>query len=161
MRTRKKVNYHLVYCFIIGLMLGYIFKKPNYQLQDKVEVKMKVVRDSVIFDTIKIYHKPLSLNERNLKKVLKDNNIKHPNIVLAQAKLETGNFTSKVCVTKGNLFGLRKGNQYRHYAHWSESVKAYKELIQSRYEGGDYLVFLDKIGYAQDPSYHAKLKTML
>ena len=126
---------------------------------------MNVIKDSVVLDTIKIKpllsNRTLPLNEKNLKKVLKANNIKHPNIVLAQAKLETGNFTSKVCKSKGNLFGLRKGNQYRRYWHWTESVKAYKKLIQSRYTGGDYLAFLNRIGYAKDPTYIDKLQTIL
>ena len=114
MTRRKKLNYHLVYCFIIGLLIGYI-ARPK-QKNDKIEIKMNVIKDSVVLDTIKIKtlthtsNKTLPLNEKNLKKVLKANNIKHPNIVLAQAKLETGNFTSKVCKSKGNLFGLRKGN---------------------------------------------------
>lgn len=161
--TRRKVNYHLIYCFIIGLLIGYI-ARPQ-QKNDKIEIKMNVIKDSVVLDTIKIKpllsNRTLPLNEKNLKKVLKDNKIKHPNIVLAQAKLETGNFTSKVCKSKGNLFGLRKGNQYRCYEHWTESVKAYKKLIQSRYTGGDYLAFLNRIGYAEDPSYIDKLQTIL
>ena len=161
--TRRKVNYHLIYCFIIGLLIGYI-ARPQ-QKNDKIEIKMNVIKDSVMLDTIKIKpllsNRTLPLNEKNLKKVLKDNKIKHPNIVLAQAKLETGNFTSKVCKSKGNLFGLRKGNQYRCYEHWTESVKAYKKLIQSRYTGGDYLAFLNRIGYAEDPSYIDKLQTIL
>ena len=161
--TRRKVNYHLIYCFIIGLLIGYI-ARPQ-QKNDKIEIKMNVIKDSVVLDTIKIKpllsNRTLPLNEKNLKKVLKANNIKHPNIVLAQAKLETGNFTSKVCKSKGNLFGLRKGNQYRCYEHWTESVKDYKKLIQSRYTGGDYLAFLNRIGYAEDPSYIDKLQTIL
>lgn len=163
MTRRKKVNYHLIYCFIIGLLIGYI-ARPQ-QKNDKIEIKMNVIKDSVVLDTIKIKpllsNRTLPLNEKNLKKVLKDNKIKHPNIVFAQAKLETGNFTSKVCKSKGNLFGLRKGNQYRCYEHWTESVKAYKKLIQSRYTGGDYLAFLNRIGYAEDPSYIDKLQTIL
>ena len=161
--TRRKVNYHLIYCFIIGLLIGYI-ARPQ-QKNDKIEIKMNVIKDSVVLDTIKIKpllsNRTLPLNEKNLKKVLKDNKIKHPSIVFAQAKLETGNFTSKVCKSKGNLFGLRKGNQYRCYEHWTESVKAYKKLIQSRYTGGDYLAFLNRIGYAEDPSYIDKLQTIL
>ena len=161
--TRRKVNYHLIYCFIIGLLIGYI-ARPQ-QKNDKIEIKMNVIKDSVLLDTIKIKpllsNRTLPLNEKNLKKVLKANNIEHPNIVLAQAKLETGNFTSKVCKSKGNLFGLRKGNQYRRYWHWTESVKAYKKLIQSRYTGGDYLAFLNRIGYAKDPTYIDKLQTIL
>lgn len=106
-------------------------------------------------------HKKLPLTESNLKKVLIDNDIQHPHIVLAQAKLETGNFSSKVCKLKNNLFGLKKGNVYRSFKHWSDSVKAYKQLIQSRYKSGDYFKFLNKIGYAGDKKYISKLKSII
>lgn len=81
-----------------------------------------------------------------------------PNIVLAQARLETGNFKSKVCRTKRNLFGIRKGGKYKSYRRWQDSVADYKRLISSRYKGGDYYAFLRRIGYAEDKSYISKLK---
>lgn len=170
MVRKRKINYHCIYCLCIGFFIGYIWniskKEPN--TKDKIEIKMNVIKDSVVFDTMTIKkevitkkltsNRALPLNEKNLKKVLNDNNVHHAPIVLAQAKLETGNFSSKVCKTKNNLFGLRKGNSYRSYSHWSESVKAYKKLIQSRYKGGNYYYFLNKIGYAGDKSYTTKLK---
>ena len=157
MVRKNKVNYHLIYCFIIGLLLGF-YGFPKQQPNNDLKIKITIIKK----DSVKVNKTSmLPLNEKNLKKVLKDNNIHHPNIVLAQAKLETGNFTSKVCKSKGNLFGLRKGKQYRHYKHWSESVVAYKKLIQSRYKGGDYLAFLNNIGYASDPNYSIKLKSIL
>ena len=92
---------------------------------------------------------------------LKKYNIKHPHIVLAQAKLETGNYKSKLCRVHGNLFGLNSRKGYRRYNHWTESVKAYKKLIQSRYKGGDYYAFLTKIRYAKDQNYIRKLKKIV
>lgn len=157
MLRKRKVNYHLIYCFIIGLLLGYYVFPKQQPNNTTLKIKMIVIKDSVKVQKTSM----LPLNEKNLKKVLKENNIHHPNVVLAQAKLETGNFTSKVCKSKGNLFGLRKGNKYRQYSHWAESVLAYKRLIQSRYKGGNYLAFLNNIGYAEDPNYLSKLKSML
>ena len=157
MLRKRKVNYHLIYCFIIGLLLGYYVFPKQQPNNTTLKIKMIVVKDSVKVQKTSM----LPLNEKNLKKVLKENNIHHPNVVLAQAKLETGNFTSKVCKSKGNLFGLRKGNKYRQYSHWTKSVLAYKRLIQSRYKGGNYLAFLNTIGYAEDPNYLSKLKSML
>lgn len=92
---------------------------------------------------------------------LKRNKIKHPDIVLAQAKLETGRYTSNVCKTHNNLFGLKRGNRYRSYRHWTESVRAYKKLIQSRYKGGNYYAFLERIGYASYPNYTLKLRDLV
>lgn len=80
-------------------------------------------------------------------------------IVLAQARLETGNFTSRVSREKHNLFGIRQGRRYKSYRRWQDSVADYKRLISSRYHGGDYYLFLSRIRYAEDSRYIAKLKT--
>ena len=154
MIKRKKVNFHLIYCFIIGLLLGYLIQSKNKpQQNNKIEIKMHIIKDSVIYDTIvKKFTDKLPLTEKNLKRVLKENNIHHSNVVLAQAK---------VCKSKSNLFGLRKGKHYRSYKHWTESVKDYKRLVQSKYKGGDYFAFLNLIGYAEDPNYLIKLKNII
>ena len=85
------------------------------------------------------------------------NNIKHPKIVLAQAILETGWFRSSVCRKKGNLFGLRnpRTHDYYNFNDWRESVKAYYDKVQYRYKNKNenYLLWLKKIGYAEDKGY--------
>ena len=81
----------------------------------------------------------------------------HPDIVLAQARLETGNFTSKMCRTKHNLFGIKHGRAYASYRRWQDCVTDYKRRISSRYKGGDYYAFLTRIGYAQDKNYSRKV----
>lgn len=88
-------------------------------------------------------------------------NIHHKEIVYAQAILETGHFKSGGCLKGHNLFGLR-GKHYHRYKHWSESVKAYKEKIQSRYKPGeDYYKFLKRIHYAEDPNYINLLRSIV
>ena len=84
--------------------------------------------------------------------------VPHADIVLAQARLETGNFTSRRCREDHNLFGIKHGRRYARYRSWRESVSDYKQRISSRYHGGDYYAFLRKIGYAKDPKYITKLK---
>ena len=79
-------------------------------------------------------------------------------IVLAQARLETGNFTSRRCKRDRNLFGIKHGNRYAHYARWQDSVTDYKRRISARYKGGSYYHFLTRIGYAKDKRYISKLK---
>jgi flagellum-specific peptidoglycan hydrolase FlgJ len=84
--------------------------------------------------------------------------IPHAHIVLAQARLETGNFSSDRCRRDHNLFGIKHNGQYARYRTWQDSVADYKARISSRYRGGDYYAFLRRIGYASDPAYTAKLK---
>lgn len=88
----------------------------------------------------------------------------HPNIVYAQAILETGNFTSGGCKKDNNLFGLydSKNKCYYKFNHWYESVEAYKKWIQKRYKPGeDYYNFLKRIHYAEDPNYTKILKRIV
>ena len=84
--------------------------------------------------------------------------IPHAHIVLAQARLETGNFRSDRCRRDHNLFGIKHRGRYARYRTWQDSVADYKARISSRYRGGDYYAFLRRIGYASDPAYTAKLK---
>lgn len=82
----------------------------------------------------------------------------HANIVLAQARLETGNFTSRMCKTKHNLFGIKHNGRYATYKTWQESIADYKRCISSRYKGGDYYLFLKRIGYAEEKEYIKKIR---
>ena len=96
----------------------------------------------------------------NLYKEIIRNGILYPKIVLAQAILETGWFRSSVCRNKHNLFGLtnpRKGKYYE-FNHWTESVQAYYTKVQYKYKGGNYLLWLDEIGYSENSNY---IKTII
>lgn len=84
--------------------------------------------------------------------------VPHPTIVLAQARLESGNFKSDFYRKTNNLFGLKKGKKYATYKHWRDSIKDYKERISSRYKSGSYYKFLTRMGYAKDKEYNKKLK---
>jgi flagellum-specific peptidoglycan hydrolase FlgJ len=91
----------------------------------------------------------------NLYKEIIRNGILYPKIVLAQAILETGWFRSSVCLNKHNLFGLTnpRTGKYYEFNHWTESVRAYYTKVQYKYKGGNYLLWLDEIGYAESPNY--------
>lgn len=105
---------------------------------------------------------PKELTFENLVGELGEVGISNKLFVLAQALLETGNFKSNVCKQKHNLFGLynSKRREYYRFARWEDSVVAYKNMIQYRYKGGNYLHFLKRIGYAEDPRYITKVAQM-
>ena len=117
------------------------------RLQDKIAY----VRDGI---------KPQQeLNIQNLVTEMDRYGITNQRYVVAQALLETGYFTSRVCLECNNLFGLRRPSDgsYYEFDRWEESVKAYKDYVQYKYKGGDYLLFLKRIGYAEDPDYIVKV----
>lgn len=102
--------------------------------------------------------------KEGLKEALAFYDIQHPDIVYAQAILETGHFRSQGCLRDNNLFGLynSKKRQYHKFDHWSVSVVKYKEWIQRRYKPSeDYYKFLQRIGYASDPNYVNKLRNIV
>ena len=95
----------------------------------------------------------------NLYKEIKRNGILYPKLVLAPAILETGWFRSPLCRHRHNLFGLTnpQTKTYYEFDHWTESVKAYYTKVQYKYKGGNYLLWLRDIGYAEDYNYIRKL----
>jgi uncharacterized FlgJ-related protein len=110
-----------------------------------------------------------------LKEYLVDLNVKFPDVVYAQARLETNGFKSKIFKENNNLFGMKtatkrsstnKGEQHGHayYDNWRESVLDFA-LWQCRYLSTintreEYLRYL-KANYAEDPNYINKLNKLL
>lgn len=103
------------------------------------------------------------LSKENLMNELKAQDVQFPEIVAAQALLETGNFKSYSCINRNNLFGLRKKDgTYMSFGHWTECVAAYKKYIQKwKQPPSNYYKYLDNLGYAEDTSYTTKLKQMV
>lgn len=102
--------------------------------------------------------------QEGLVEALEYYGVKHPQIVYAQAVLETGHFKSDLCLNGNNLFGLYNSKKHRYYTfdHWKDCIIAYKEMIQYRYkDGDDYLNFLKEIGYAEDSEYICKPKELI
>lgn len=116
---------------------------------------------------------PFSQDE--LVDMLDELNVRYPHIVLAQAILETGHYSSAVFKTNHNLFGMKearrrvktaKGTQLNHayYDNWRESVYDYA-FYQCRYMGRidsetEYYQALDA-SYAEGSNYSAKLKQII
>lgn len=104
-------------------------------------------------------HKELS--DSTLYLALEYYNIKHPRIVLAQAKLESGNYTSDHCVKRNNFLGLynSRKKEYFSFKHWTDCIKGYKNMVEYKLKDDeDYYDFLIRIKYATDPAYIDKVK---
>ena len=164
LRVRESVlkiifyTYWILVGVVIGLLVSFFTPKTTVVYKEINKPNQPII--SADTDTVKAYS---SLMDSNVYHEIVSNNIYHPDIVLAQAKLETGNYKSKACTIYNNLFGLRKPDgSYYKFNSWQESVKAYKDWVQNKYiPPNDYYNFLDSIGYAEDGNYTNKLKDMV
>jgi flagellum-specific peptidoglycan hydrolase FlgJ len=103
--------------------------------------------------------------------------IKFPDIVLAQAVLESGNFSSKVAKQNNNLFGMKMpkvrettavGQRYGYarYYNWKDSVKDYKlwqEALLKKYPNmtrGQYKTYINRI-YSTGKNYISKINLII
>lgn len=169
--TRKKLTVGIILAtlFMTTIFLGGIFFILGYTYNEQlVEERNEELCESYVFkaDTaalksIEFYEKT---PEEGLVEALEYFDIKHKEIVYAQAVLETGSFTSYNCKHRNNLFGLynsRKG-EYFSFNHWVDCVVAYKIYIQRRYnEKENYYTFLDRIGYAEAEHYNQALQHLV
>lgn len=157
MKERIKVFTQVLLMLSICLAvitLAYLGKGNDPKAEDLSDI------DTIPIEPIFMTQPP----EEGLMEALGYYGIEHPEIVHAQAILETGYFKSNVCVNKNNLFGLYNSRKktYYEFDHWSESIKAYRDWIQRRYNPPqDYYKFLESINYASDPLYTHKLKIIV
>ena len=147
-----------IFISLVVLSLGVIVLLDYYKRNDPPNYQ--------VLDVIKLEQPEFLLKspEEGLIEALDYYDVEYPNIVYAQAILETGHFKSKVYREYNNLFGLynSKTKSYYKFDHWSESVIAYLDFIQNKYKPpNDYYKFLSDIGYAEDPEYINKLKRIV
>ena len=97
--------------------------------------------------------------------------VKEPEIVKRQIRLETRNLQSRFCRQYNNLFGMNKARKRQTtaigrdksmavYKDFKDSILDYKIWQDYFYENGDYYLFLKSHGYATDPHYIDKLIAM-
>lgn len=158
----KLVHYlHLVWIFALMFVLGYFSRGT--------------IIEKIFHRGETIFVRPKQFSEDSLVELLNNCNIKYPYIVLAQAKLESSNFTSKIFRQNHNMFGMRKAHQrittaqtekdtYAYYETWTDCVYDYC-LYQSSVmcnvinEEGYFVKLGEK--YAEDPLYVSKLKNII
>ena len=105
---------------------------------------------------------------QRLKAYILQLNIKYPYIVLAQAEIESGHFTSKLFKENHNIFGMRLANQrpttalgtendFAYYHCWKESVEDYAmysaAYLSNIHTEEQYLQYLKQTYDKQDTNY--------
>ena len=143
----------------IGFFLGRLFESANPTPTSEKELKVLIEQTDVF-------------TKEKFMDYLKELNVRFPEIVYAQAVLETGNFQSEVFKANKNLFGMKEasirattnhGTNLNHavYNHWRESVLDYA-LYQCSYlsdlkSKSEYYNYLSQY-YAEDKTYVSKVK---
>lgn len=129
-----------------------------------------VISNSIEKIPIAILDSKSQFTEEKLKLKIQELNLKYPDIVYAQALLESGNFQSGIFINNHNLFGMKVAStrpttalrtelSHAFYSNWESSVLDYA-LWQTTFARGlskeQYLNLLNDI-YAEDNSYKEKL----
>ena len=150
-RTKYHVARKLLFMTLIGITVYFVLKNTMFK-QPIPEIR----KPSIIVDTVRIE----VFSEANLIRYMDILEIEYPNIVLAQAKLESGNFTSNRFKEYNALFGFQTSNtNIIKYKSWKESVINYKNWQMRRLKDGEnYYDFLIRVGYSTDSNYVNKLK---
>jgi len=151
----------IINCAILGGIIDIIYRmynKPTYIIDE--ETRLIVLNEHNIF------------SEEKLASYMGELNLKFPWIVLAQARVESGDYTSRRFKEDHNLFGMReakarvttaKGSigNHAYYGNWRESVLDYA-FLQCKHMSGIsseamYYEYLSQY-YAEDPGYVTALK---
>ena len=119
-----------------------------------------------VVDTVYVDLDTLQFSEENLLKMMKHYKILFPEVVLAQVKIETGNFTSPICKINNNYFGHKvfprkwkgvqmpfKNREHLVFKNWVKSVEQYKLFQQANFTNKYYVEFIKRQGYAEDKGY--------
>lgn len=154
------MNKYILYIitFFIGMLIGMASIWHYYTVSEVLEEEKESEDICVKWRT-----EHFKLSKENLYSELVAQEIDYPEIVLAQALLETDNFKSYSCKVRNNLFGLmRKDGIYMEFDHWTNSVHAYKKYIQKYKEvPNDYYKYLNDLGYVKDSIYIIRVKEII
>lgn len=174
-RTKLKIA-HIAACLALGLSIGtfvstHIIKQKNVGYG---EVKIAFAPYSITsmlggLDSLAQH----DVNDDMALLLMREIEVQHPHIVLAQMKLESGHYQSKLAKENNNYFGMKhprqrltmsmgEKNGYAHFRSWAYSILDYA-LWQKRYAYDlDEQEYLQKIGsvYAEDEEYIRKVKNL-
>lgn len=163
-------------CFCIGATIGLCVVKYAAKGHDS-PTKIEYITEPVdplteMLLDLEVYS-DVEVNDSTAFGAMIEFEIQHPHIVLAQMKIESGNYGSSIAKNNNNYFGMRQPstritvslgsrNGYARYRSWAYSILDYA-LWQRQYAWGltedQYLAKLGR-AYAEDPNYVAKVKKL-
>ena len=148
---------YFIFGLIVGILVGITGTVWHRLIKEEAEYKQSKQISAVW------RQEHFVLSPENLLNELQAQGLEFPEIIVAQAVLETGYFKSHSCKDDNNLFGLRKADgTYMRFDHWTDCVAAYKCFIQDWKEcPEDYYDYLNSLGYAEDSLYIPKLKKIV
>jgi uncharacterized FlgJ-related protein len=171
MNYMKTTNWYMRIYMVLGLcvIIGMII---NHNTEVREIQKVKYIAGQT--RTIIIKERD-EFTEDKLKAFMLQINIKFPHIVLAQAKIESGNFRSNQFKKNNNIFGMKVakrrptmniGNKsgFAKFSSWKDCVIDYA-FYQASYmrkikTEDEYLEYL-KDNYASNPMYVKAIKKMI
>lgn len=139
----KKILLLILFSFMFMSFHNIVSIRPKVEEHDVSFLKAKELNDSILYLALVHY------------------NVKHPKIVLAQAKLESGNFTSNHYKKRNNFLGLydSKRKEYYKFNHWTDCIQGYKDMIEYKLRDNEnYYNFLRRIKYATSENYIRQIK---
>jgi len=155
------ITFMLTVAFVIGYIFGYMIGVNSVDRSDK---EVKIVTEQAD-----------PFTQEKLTSYLSDLNVKFPQIVYAQAVLETGEFKSEIFKSNNNLFGMKEakvrpttncGTDRGHalYTTWQASVLDYAlyqaAFLSHIHTEDEYYNYLSQF-YAEDPTYVTKVKSIV
>ena len=160
---KKRWFYSIV--FTISFLCFIWTSNHTYRAEKKVQEIELNYKDSLDM-TLEII-----LFEDSVYNYIKELNIKHPDLVFRQARLESANFTSRVFRANNNMFGFKQAfkrantqsgvlGSYAYYNTCQECVidyALYQTYSAKNMTEEQYIQFLGK-HYAEDPKYSQKLR---
>jgi uncharacterized FlgJ-related protein len=132
-------------------------------------------QDVVYEDRVLLLEEIYAFSEAKLIEQIARLNFRHPHIVLAQAKLESGNYSSAIFRENNNLFGMKKATVrlnlattsnkgHAYYDTWQDSVLDYAlytaTYLNSLKTEEQYYNYLAQ-NYAEDTMYVYKVKQIV
>jgi len=154
-----KKDYHrafkvslIINIILVGFSVSSFVKDPIIE----TVYKTKVLKDTVVVPS------DITLSDSSITEELVKNKCILPAVAVAQSRIETGNYRSRVCLENKNLFGIKEHkckyvlgtkNNHAYYKTYKDNIKCYIH-VQNMY--------LKKIDgrYAEATGYVNVLKNM-